>query len=123
MLAAFLRRWYRHIFGSVVSARRPRSFRPWREVLESRWVPSFVSGGSFATGTSPRGMTVADVNGDGKPDLATANRGSATVSVLLGNGNGTFALLGSRLPSPVPPPHEYTAGRWGHKSLRAAVRG
>ncbi len=35
-------------------------------------------------------MAVADVNGDGKPDLVVANYGSNTVSVLLGNGNGTF---------------------------------
>ena len=34
----------------------------------------------------------ADFNGDGKQDLATANDiGSDNVSVLLGNGNGTFA--------------------------------
>ena len=32
-----------------------------------------------------------DVNGDGKPDLAVANSGSDTVSILLGNGDGTFA--------------------------------
>ena len=35
-------------------------------------------------------MAVADVNGDGKPDLVVANDQSGTVSVLLGNGNGTF---------------------------------
>ena len=35
-------------------------------------------------------MAVADVNGDGKPDLVVANVNSNTVSVLLGNGNGTF---------------------------------
>jgi hypothetical protein len=34
---------------------------------------------------------VADVTGDGRADLVTANFGSSNVSVLLGNGNGTFA--------------------------------
>ena len=36
-------------------------------------------------------MAVGDFNGDGKLDLAVANYGSNTVSVLLGNGNGAFA--------------------------------
>ena len=31
-----------------------------------------------------------DFNGDGRPDLAVANYGSNDVSVLLGNGDGTF---------------------------------
>ena len=35
-------------------------------------------------------MALADVNGDGKPDLVVANGNCSTVSVLLGNGNGTF---------------------------------
>jgi hypothetical protein len=39
----------------------------------------------------PRGVAVADVNGDGHIDIVTANWGSnEDVSVLLGNGDGTF---------------------------------
>jgi hypothetical protein len=33
---------------------------------------------------------VADVDGDGFPDLVTANADSDSVSVLLGQGDGTF---------------------------------
>ncbi len=49
-----------------------------------------MAGQPFATGGSPRGLAVGDFNGDGKPDLAVADVGATTVSVLLGNGNGTF---------------------------------
>jgi len=53
-------------------------------------------------GTSPSAVVVGDFNGDGKPDLAVANSGSANVSVLLGNGDGTFkdAVNSSAGPSP-----------------------
>src|SRR5712691_4545934 len=51
---------------------------------------NFGSAGTFGAGTSPNAVTVGDLNGDGKLDLAVANGFSANVSVLLGNGNGTF---------------------------------
>ena len=35
-------------------------------------------------------MAVGDFDGDGKPDLAVANALSDNVSVLLGNGDGSF---------------------------------
>jgi hypothetical protein len=45
---------------------------------------------TFPTGSSPKAVVVADLNADGKVDLAVANAGSGDVSVLLGNGDGTF---------------------------------
>ncbi len=45
--------------------------------------PSFAPQQTFATGFLPKAMTVADFNGDGKPDLAVANYRSNNVSVLL----------------------------------------
>jgi hypothetical protein len=45
--------------------------------------PSFATQETFATGSGPLSVAVADVNGDGRPDLVVANRGSDTVSVLL----------------------------------------
>ena len=53
---------------------------------------TFQAPASYATGSatsSPRGIAVADFNGDGIPDLAVAN-GDTTASLLLNNGNGTF---------------------------------
>jgi hypothetical protein len=41
-------------------------------------------------GGGPISVAVADVNGDGNPDVLVANSGSNTVGVLLGNGDGTF---------------------------------
>ena len=38
----------------------------------------------------PYPVAIGDVNGDGRPDLVTANYDSGDVSVLLGNGDGTF---------------------------------
>ncbi len=45
---------------------------------------------TFDTGPGPLSVAVADLNGDGKLDLATANYNSTTVSVLLNNGTGAF---------------------------------
>ncbi|WP_333399262.1 FG-GAP-like repeat-containing protein [Microcoleus sp. K4-B3] len=45
--------------------------------------PTFSSQVPFATGSSPRSVSIGDINGDGKPDLAVANRGSDSASILL----------------------------------------
>ena len=55
-------------------------------------------GSPVAVGSNPWFIAVADMNGDGKADLAMSNGGSGNVTVLLGNGDGTFtAGLGSPL--------------------------
>lgn len=57
--------------------------------------------GTFTTGAMPQtghgvgSVAVADLNGDGIPDLALTNSdSSATVTVLLGKGDGTFTSSG-----------------------------
>ena len=56
----------------------------------SRLTASFQTPQTFATGANPRSVAMRDVNADGKLDLIVANNDSDTVSVLLGNGDGTF---------------------------------
>jgi hypothetical protein len=45
---------------------------------------------NYAVGDAPASAAVGDFNGDGKPDVAVANSGYYTVSILLGNGDGTL---------------------------------
>ena len=52
---------------------------------------SFSGAGNFGTAADlPSSVAIADLNGDGKRDLAIANLNSGNVSVLLGNGSGTL---------------------------------
>src|SRR5438105_6556973 len=50
----------------------------------------FTARRDFVGGTNPHAVASSDFNRDGVPDLAVANAGDNTVSVLLGNGDGTF---------------------------------
>ena len=53
--------------------------------------PAFLLPVTYGSGGErPASVVVADVNGDGKPDVIVANEFSNSVGVLLGNGDGTF---------------------------------
>jgi len=45
---------------------------------------------TLATGGQPESVVVADFNGDGIPDIAVANAAGDPLTILLGNGDGTF---------------------------------
>ena len=59
---------------------------------------TYASAGTFSTGGSggtPAAIAVADVNGDGFPDIVTLNPSSNSVSVSFNNGAGNFNPSGS----------------------------
>jgi len=49
-----------------------------------------LEGRQWGDGPNPVALAAGDFNGDGKTDLAVVNSGNDTVSLLLGNGDGTF---------------------------------
>jgi hypothetical protein len=49
-----------------------------------------VAGPSYAAGTDVYAVAVADLDGDGHPDILAGAQTSNTLAVLLGNGDGTF---------------------------------
>jgi hypothetical protein len=62
--------------------------------------PELNGGKGFSVGTDPVSVTVADVNGDGRPDLVVANNGSNDVSLLINTpapGGGFTFTPGPRL--------------------------
>ncbi len=55
---------------------------------------AFAESSSNSVGGRPRQIEAADLNADGNVDIITANQISATLTVLLGNGDGTFTRDG-----------------------------
>ena len=89
---------------SISQNRRTKRGQPWPRrkpagcklsllTLEDRTVPAFVTPApTYAVGVSPYAVVSGHFNNDTVLDLATANYSDSTVSVLLGNGDGTFQL-------------------------------
>ena len=88
-------------------------------ILLSKGSGSFGKAKNFASGVRPVGVVVGNFNGDANPDLAVANGGEYrddvggvvgyNVSILLGNGDGTFGLATSFSTGPT--------GRWSPRAL------
>ncbi len=80
-------------------AARHRHRQLWRQHgvgVAGQWRRHLPAADSLVdTGKRPYGIAVADLNGDGRPDIIVANRDSDNAGVLLGNGDGTFQTMES----------------------------
>ena len=84
------RQLYLFLFlATALAASYAQVTAPDTSVVSSPYPPLFKSA-KYAVGAGPVSIVVADFNGDGKPDIATANRDASTVSILINNGDGTF---------------------------------
>jgi FG-GAP-like repeat/PASTA domain len=61
-------------------------------VLRNRGDGSFEARLNYGTGRGPASVAIADLNGDGKPDLVTANFSANTVSVFLADTAGVCVV-------------------------------
>jgi hypothetical protein len=86
---------------------------------------TFQTATTFAVGSTPLGIAVADLNKDGSLDLAVANLGGlstpSSITVLYGNGNGTFTQAPSFVAGPFPIAVAAGAFQQGSPALDLAV--
>jgi hypothetical protein len=96
--------WFRSIVGSNNTSARRKPFRSMRrnqgprrgaerlslESLESRSLLTFMAPVDYTVGSNPQAVAAADFTNNGIDDLVTCSSSDSTVSILMGNGNGTF---------------------------------
>jgi hypothetical protein len=89
------------IFGSGIMIKNKGQGDTWQisssQVSTGNGTLGSVS--SYATSTSPRDLAVADINGDGYPDVVVAAVGCACINIYLNNGNGTYTLTSTITPT------------------------
>jgi hypothetical protein len=70
----------------------PRHRCSWALAAATLLLPAAIEASvpDFPVGSYPKFIISVDVNKDGKPDVITANYHDSSISILLGNGNGTF---------------------------------
>ena len=66
---------------------------------------AFATRVDFPTGAQPQGVTVMDIDGDGRPDLLVANTGDGTVSILRNT-----SVVGSLTTNSFAPKVDFTTG-------------
>lgn len=54
---------------------------------------NYTAASTCGSGCDPEGIVAGDFNGDGYLDLAVANMGDSSVTILLGSASGTFSVL------------------------------
>ncbi len=72
------------------NAQVPRTSAAFRTSVPANFFRSPAKTSISATGTSPFSVAIGDLDGDGRPDLVTANKTTNNVTVLKQNANGSF---------------------------------
>jgi hypothetical protein len=86
------------------SAGKPAPFRPGLETLEGRDLPSFAAPLVYPTLPTTVALVTGDLNGDGKPDLISANQSGEQIAVQLNTGKGGFGPAITNSTGPQVPP-------------------
>ncbi|HVW15158.1 MAG TPA: FG-GAP-like repeat-containing protein [Mucilaginibacter sp.] len=76
---------------------------------------AFLPRQDFSTGNNPYSISIGDLNGDGKPDIAVSNQVDNTISVLINSSNGNTIALNPHI--------DYATGNYPRSSNIADENG